>query len=137
MGNKDKCLILTLACPGIGRVSQVVEDALQDALLSVLTHGESIEEGLQLGAFAGHLTDQIYQNGDYFGFAGSEQEHWNYARDPYGCFNEYMREFDTALAHLQTLNRSVIDLTQRAHWKCQLRLVKRLPNHWIIAVEGG
>lgn len=137
MGNERKRLVLTLHCPRIGSVSQVVEDALQDALLSVLSHGESIEEGLHLGAFRRNLEDQIYEDEDNFTFSGSEQEHWNFARDPHGCFNQYLQEFNNTLATLADRNKSAIDLTQRAYWKSHLKLIKRLPNHWIIAVEGG
>ena len=137
MGNEPKRQVLILHCPRIDVISEVVEFALQDALLSVLTHGECIEEGLHLGAFRRNLEDQIYEDDEHFVFAGSEQERWNYARDPHGVFNGYLQELNTTLATIAERNKPAIDLTQRAHWKSHLKLIKRLPNHWIIAVEGG
>ena len=90
-----------------------------------------------MGAFRRNLEDQIYEDEEHFLFVGSEQERWNYARDPHGTFSCYLQELNRTLATLAECNKSAIDLTQRAYWKSHLRVIKRLPNHWIIALEGG
>jgi hypothetical protein len=137
MGDKDKFLMLKLECPRVCRTSQVVENALQDALLSVLSFGENIDEGLHLGSFRRHLEDQFYEFDGYVTFSGSEEERISYMRDPHSCFQMYLDEFYKTLASFAECNKSVIDLTQRAYWKCELDLIKTLPNHWIIAVKKG
>jgi hypothetical protein len=48
---------------------------------------------------------------------------------------QYMVEFTTALRSIASLNEPVIELAQKLHWNDQLYLARRLPNHWLIAVE--
>lgn len=135
MDKKPKILIFKLECPKAGLLSQVVEDALEDALESALRHGDCIDAGLFLGVYTKNLEDQFYEHDGYVTFNGNDQEVLNFNRERHGCMQQYMVEFTTALRSIASLNEPVIELAQKLHWKDQLYLARRLPNHWLIAVE--
>lgn len=124
-------------CPKIGCLSQVVEDALEDAMFSALSYGDEILEGLHLGAYQRCLEDQFYEIDGDVTFNGSEEEHISYRRDPHSTFLSYRDELEKALETIVLENRTVIDLIQRHHSNGELQLIKKLPNHWIIVVRGG
>lgn len=137
MDKKDITLTMTLECPLMFRTSQVVENALEDALYSALTYGDDILEGVHLGAYQRNLRDQFNVVDGFIEFDGNEQEVWNYMRDPITGFREYAVELDSMLKTIALHNKAVIDLVQRAHYKAQFAIIRKLPNHWIIEVKGG
>lgn len=137
MDKNDRILTVRLNCPGIGAVSQVVENALEEALLSALTFGDCIPEGLWLGVYEQNLDDQFFEQDGYVQFDGNEQEQMNYQREPQGCHHAYHVEMKAALKTLSELNEEAIMIVQTRYPDARLRLIKGLPNHWIIAVEGG
>lgn len=137
MNKKDTYRTVILRCPKVGLLSQVVEDALEDALSSALSYGDEILEGTYLGVYQRCLEDQFFEIDGDVTFNGSEEEHISYRRDPYSTFLGYCDELTKALETFALENRTVIDLVQRHHSNGDMLLLKKLPNHWIIAVKGG
>lgn len=137
MNIKDPITTLILECPRINLVSQVVENALQDALLSVFTFGENISQGVYLGVYKSNLDDQFvdYGEGDVC-FEGTEQEMWEFQKDPIRVRADYLHELNQTLMTINRLNKVAIEITQRQHYRCRFDLLAKLPNHWIIALKG-
>lgn len=135
----ERVLTLTalLQCPGISRISSVVENALEDALLSVFRYEEVIEEGLYLGVYTRNLEDQFYaEDGEsWVCFEGSPQEVWNFNLDPRSGFQNYAEELRTTLEQISDRNKTLIADIQRIHHNGQFVVLKRLPNHWLIGVK--
>lgn len=138
MDNTRYTRSIILRCPKIVQLSLVVECALEDALFQIFTQGDDVLEGVQSGFYQRCLEDQFCADDEgYTSFIGSEEEHISYNRDPYSTFLGYCDELNNALEALALENKTVIDLVQRHHSNGELKLIKKLPNHWIIAVKGG